>query len=92
MNAEDKRRSFELLDDYARRKHSCFVSEFFEKDANVYLACFRPLGNKPCDPSRYACEYIAFDPEQLKESALERSLAVTIRQRLDEVLEKFRFY
>jgi hypothetical protein len=63
MGTEQERHCFELLDDYADARHSCFVSELFpRREADTYFLRFRPLGGSPRDSNRYHCEYIEFAP------------------------------
>jgi hypothetical protein len=89
MDAEEKRHCFELLDEYAKTKHNCFVSEFFpSRDDGTYLVCFRALGRSPSDPNRYACEYVEFDPVALTAICSSTSLTVATTERLDKALSR----
>ena len=87
ITAEEKRRCFKLLDEYARPNHNCFVTEFFlSREASAYNVCFRPLGVSKDSPNRYDCKYVQFDLENVRAMASGRSLPTSISDQLDQAL------
>jgi hypothetical protein len=89
IDHDERRRCFELLNDYAKSKHGCFLSEFFRRrEDDIYLACFRPLGGSPSDPNRYACEYVEFDLRELKSLEPGTPLTSAIIERIDRALSR----
>jgi hypothetical protein len=90
LTTEEQGRCFKVLDEYSRRKHNCFVAEFFLSDqVGKYFVCFRPTGvssDSVDDPDRYACKYLQFEVEDVKRMRSEESLPVEVAKRLDEAL------
>ncbi|MGE5111836.1 MAG: hypothetical protein ACM3JB_13325 [Acidobacteriaceae bacterium] len=70
LTPEEYRSSFKFLDEYVRTRYSCFVAEFFlPLSQSDYCTCFRPLGGSLLDDNRYACKYIRFTFDDVKEFA-----------------------
>ena len=57
---------FNVLDDYARLTHSCFLAEFFPKGKGSYLCCFRPEGGEIDSTNQYACKYVTVSADQIE--------------------------
>jgi hypothetical protein len=69
-------RCFTPLDERARTKHNCFVSEFFISEKHVaFTVCFRPLGRTPKDTNRADCKYLQFAVGEIKAMVLVNSIA-----------------
>lgn len=50
---------FQLVDEYSRKHHQCFVSEMFPtKDESEYTLCFRPLRANLESANRFNCQYL----------------------------------
>jgi len=61
MSSSEKR-LFNLLDDYARTRHSCFLAEMFLNSENShYVLCFRPAAVSADSRDRYTCKYLTID-------------------------------
>lgn len=90
LTSEEYDRCFRLLDEYARRKHNCFVAElFFSAQVGRYFVCLRPTSvssDSVDDPDRYACKYLEFEFEDLERMRSEESLPSSVAERLDEIL------
>src|SRR5262252_1775330 len=53
-----EKRLLMLLDDYAKRKHQCFVTEMFLNPAKTaYTVCFRPTTAGMDSADRNSCRY-----------------------------------
>jgi uncharacterized protein (DUF1786 family) len=78
---------FELLDQYARSRHACFVSEMFlNKSQTEYVVCFRPANISPDSSNRDKYKYLRFDALIAKTGNLPMNLTSSIKQKLDEAL------
>jgi len=63
MNSSESR-LFELLDDYARKHHGCFLAEFFlDYEQTEYVVCFRPVTGNINLQDRHACTYLRIEAE-----------------------------
>ncbi len=85
ITTEERAQCFNLLDIYARTKHSCFVTEFFLSN-DVYFVCFRPVEVGKDDAIRYVCKYLQFDVEDMRTTASAQSLPFSIATKLDVAL------
>jgi len=80
---------FKLLDDYARLKHKCFVSEFFRStQQEAYSVCVRPLLDSETDPNRYASKYLQFSADDVRAISAGTSVPPGISDVLDNALAK----
>jgi hypothetical protein len=86
------RQYFKLLDERARTKHNCHVTEFFlSPERAVFIVCFRPLGwGTPQDPNRYACKYLHFTVGEIKAMAAVNSLPLDVIAEIDATLPTLR--
>jgi hypothetical protein len=63
----EETRLFVLLDDYAKSKHRCFLTELFmNEDHTRYFACLRPSGSLRDDSERFACVYLQIDLDEAR--------------------------
>lgn len=82
---------FKLLDEYARSKHKCFVSEFFRSTKEGgYSVCVRPLGGSKTDPNRYASKYLRFAADDVRVISASTSVPHRISVVLDNALATIR--
>jgi hypothetical protein len=89
MTSEETR-AFKLLDEYARDRHECFVTEMdLNKARSAYTLCFRPISVKRDLPNRYACRYLHFEASEFKSVAQEGVLTASITEKLDKELQAF---
>lgn len=79
-----------LLDEYARSKHKCFVSEFFLSTRGAYSVCVRPLGSSKTDPNRYACKYLQFAADDVRAMSSATAVPLPIADALDKALSGIR--
>ncbi len=82
---------FGLLDEYARKKHKCFVSELFLKSSGAhYAACFRSTSSDRNSADRFACQYVEIEWSNI-EAALElEKLPDLVKRVVDERLRLIR--
>lgn len=83
-------RFFELVDDYARTRHRCFLAEMNlrTKEFGYYL-CFRGLDvSENSDP--FACKYLVIPTEQVEFAGRREHLPAALVDRLDDELSKLR--
>ena len=83
----DKGRLFELLDRYARTRHSCFLAEITSTDEG-YSLCFRPVGEAVTPEERYFCRYLAIGTDEAKLLISKRLLTKSIASWLDSELPR----
>jgi hypothetical protein len=82
-----ERRLFRLLDDYARKRHGCFLAEFFLSASQTeYVVCFRPLTDNTNLPDRYACKYSTIEADAAKAAGKDGVLVSSITCVLDNAL------
>jgi hypothetical protein len=87
LTTEEHGLCFRLLDEYARSKHSCFISEFFSPmQSGSYTICFRSLGSKPNDSDNYSCKYLQLNVGELRKIVSEKSVPVVVAAKLDAAL------
>jgi len=84
---DTEKRSFRLLDEYARNKHGCFITELFlDLDGLKYIVCFRPLKAAPkphgCSPHRY----LRFRANEVHAVNAGKPLSPDMVRLMDEVL------
>ena len=91
LTKKEYSRCFKLLDERARTKHNCFVSEFgLSEERALFYVCFRPLGGTPDDPNRFACKYLNFAVGEIKAMALVNSLPTDVIAEIDSALPTIR--
>lgn len=84
LTPEERTVCFKLLDEYARTKHRCFVTEFFlPVGTEVYFICLRPVESAT---RRQACKYVQFGTEEIRTVASSQCLPLSISNGLDEAL------
>jgi hypothetical protein len=72
-------RLFALLDEYARRRHQCFIAEMFlNREETAYLVCFRPLTRGIESADRFGCRYIEIDAVETKNAGKSATLVTSI--------------
>jgi hypothetical protein len=78
--------SFELIDDYARKHHLCFLAEMFlSRSRTEYILCFRPTeAANNSDP--YACRYLRLESSAIGTLEREQKLNDSIKGSLDKEL------
>jgi len=85
MNSSDKR-LFELLDDYARKRHQCFLAEMFlNSEGSEYVLCFRPRGGSK-SANQYSCRYLNIALVAGRAAGKAAALFPSMTQMLDDSL------
>jgi hypothetical protein len=80
---------FVLLDNYAKSKHRCFLTELFmNEDHTRYSACFRPSGPLRDDSERFACVYLQIDLDEARTIGSQNAIRTAIVRDLDEKLSQ----
>jgi hypothetical protein len=81
-----------MVDCYVRRKHACFLAEFFatRRGGESYLCCFRPLGTEEDSVDRYACRYVTIAATEIQRIVLQPSLPDSTMHLLDTELSGLR--
>ena len=80
---------FELLDNYAKSQHHCFLTELFmNQDHTRYFVCFRPRGPLRDESERFACVYLQIDLEEARTIYSQRAITATVVRDMDEKLSK----
>lgn len=84
----DETRFFELVDDYARTRHRCFLAEMNLRTKELgYYLCFRPV-ESPNPSGQYACKYLMVPTEHVESAGHEEQLPPSLANQLDaELLE-----
>jgi hypothetical protein len=86
---KEETKLFELLDDYARSRHHCFLTELFmNKDRTAYSVCFRPRGSLRDESERFACVYLQIDLEEARNIYSQRAITATVVRDMDEKLSE----
>jgi hypothetical protein len=87
MTPSESAQAFRLLDEYSRKNHQCFVTEFdLRNDAGTeYLVCFRPT-NESINPDQFACRYLKFRAAQFEPISQLGVLPISIIEELDKEL------
>lgn len=84
---DTEKRSFRLLDQYARNKHGCFITEFFlDLDGAKYVVCFRPLKISKEPANRYARRYLRFPAHEIHLMNGGKPLSPDIADEIDAAL------
>lgn len=79
---------FNLLDNYSRARHSCFIAEIFLNDLKThYVLCIRPSGGNENSPDAYYCKYLKIELAGLGVTAQSQELPISIRAELDNQLQ-----
>ena len=87
----DESQLFELLDEYSRTRHKCFLAEMFlDKSRAEYVLCFRPTSVSKDSPSRYACRYLQIKAVDARTAGQARILSTAIKEKLDRELLSLR--
>jgi hypothetical protein len=80
---------FVLLDNYAKSKHRCFLTELFmNEDHTRYFACFRPSGPLRDDSERFASVYLQIDLDEARTMGSQNAITTAIVRDLDEKLSQ----
>lgn len=83
----EETKAFELLDDYPRREHKCFLAEMFlNKTKTEYVLCFRPVNTDRDSNNRYASSYARIAINDIQRVVKASSLPKVISNQLDEKL------
>jgi hypothetical protein len=78
---------FQLLDDYSRAKHKCFLAEMFlDRDGTEYVLCFRPANEGADSAGRYSCRYLRVKLTDAQDMGQTNVLTAAITDRLDREL------
>jgi hypothetical protein len=78
------KRSFELIDQYARKQHLCFLAEMFlNRIKTEYILCFRPA-EAANNPDRYACRYLQLEIGTVETLGHARELNESTKALLDK--------
>lgn len=78
---------FEVLDNYARTYHRCFLAEMFlDKSGAEYVLCFRPLSAKTDSSHRYSCRYLRIGLADATRETGMKALGTELRLTLDDEL------
>ena len=86
MNSSE-RRLFKLLDDYARKRHGCFLAEFFlDCEQTEYVVCFRPVAGNTNLQDRHACKYLRIEADAARAAGKAAALLPSITCVLDNAL------
>lgn len=87
MSSPKEARAFELLDEYSKRQHKCFVAEMFlNVDNTEYTICFRPTGLTNDSPNAAACRYFRAQAAEVNEIGERGILTDSFKLRLDKEL------
>jgi hypothetical protein len=87
----DETRFFQLVDDYARTQHRCFLAEMDLWTEDVgYNLCFRPIDVGENSPARHACKYLTVPTEQVKTAGSRQQLPTFLVDRLDAELSELK--
>jgi hypothetical protein len=86
----DETRFFQLLDDYARTQHRCFLAEMtLWTQERGYNVCFRTLDvSENSDP--FACKYLMVPTEQVEFAGRREHLPGSLVDRLDAELSELK--
>jgi len=83
---------FKLLDEYARTRHQCFLTEMLPDfpDKLRYSWCFRPIGVGKGGPDQYTCRYLSIDAAEMAYSAGAHCLSRDVSDKSDKELSSLR--
>jgi hypothetical protein len=79
---------FQLLDDFSRSKHQCFLAELFPNEGRAeYVLCFRPvnISRDSLDPMMFY-RYLYISVVELRVAAESRVLPALIVEKLNQSL------
>jgi len=81
---------FQLVDDYVRTGHRCFLAEMNLRTKEIgYALCFRTLDvSENSDP--FACKYLIVPTEQVEFAGRRDHLPASLVDRLDTELSKLK--
>jgi len=89
--AEQKKRFFVLVDQYARSHLRCFVAELdYSPEELVYTLCFRRTDGTRDSPHRYDCKYLWASAEEVRTMVEVGTLAADFEKHLNEELSSLR--
>jgi hypothetical protein len=78
---------FQIIDDYSRQNHQCFVAEMFlNEDQTRYILCFRPATVWKTSANQYACRYVYLVTSEVRKLEQTRELSDSIKVLLDKEL------
>ncbi len=78
---------FEVVDDYARTHHKCFITEMFVSGTNLeYAICFRPLVSTGQRDLRSGCKYVYVAINEVQTIGQMKKLSEVLREILDAQL------
>ena len=84
------KRSFRLIDEYARKHYQCFLAEMFlNQDESEYILCFRPT-HSSLNSDRYACRYLNFEVGEVRRLEKGEELGDSVKAALDQELTHLR--
>jgi hypothetical protein len=87
MSADEYSVIFQLVDDYARMRHSCFLAELFLNETKTeYTLCFRPADASRDAATRYKCRYLRIAEEEARTAGEEKELPAAMIEKLDKEL------
>jgi len=76
-----------LLDDYAKRKHQCFVTEMFLNPAKTaYTVCFRPTTAGMDSADRNSCRYCEIEATEALNAGTAAAFLPSITEKIDKEL------
>lgn len=80
---------FRVIDDYARKRHLCFLAEMFlDKHQTEYVLCFRPT-EAANDPDRYAGRYLRLETSAIERLKQDKEPSYAVKALLDKELVNF---
>jgi hypothetical protein len=83
----DFKAAFQLLDQYARTTHACFVAEMSPSAAGAgYTVCFRPTGSDRTSPNRFACKHLRISVPEIDALNSVTAMPLPIAEKLDAEL------
>lgn len=82
---------FEVLDNYARTHHGCFLAEMFpDKKGIEYVLCFRPVDVSAESTDRHSCRYLRIALTDAQAIGQTKTLAASIKEKLGHELHSLR--
>jgi hypothetical protein len=85
--ASSEQQLFQLLDDYSRRHHQCFVAEMFlNSERSKFILCFRSVNANGNSPDRYASRYLRVGIGEAEIAGHTNALTTLVSTMLDKEL------
>jgi len=76
---------FQLLDDYSRTHHQCFVAEMFlNNERTEFILCFRRVNANKNSSDRYASRYLHFGIGEAEIAGQTNVLTTSVSAMLDK--------